>query len=38
VIGWDLGGTPEMGVPLFSVLTVLLAAAAAIRRRETRAS
>jgi hypothetical protein len=38
VIGWDLGGTPEMDVPLFAVLTVLLAAAAAIRHRETRAS
>lgn len=34
-IGWDLGGTPELDVPLFAVLTLLLAAAAVVRHRET---
>jgi hypothetical protein len=34
VIGWDLGGTPELDVPLFAVLTILLAVAALVRHRE----
>ena len=33
VIGWDLGGQPELDVPLFALLTILLTVGAASRWR-----
>jgi hypothetical protein len=34
VVGHDLGGKPEMDIPLFAVLTVLLLVAGLVRWRE----
>jgi hypothetical protein len=35
LVGRDLGGTPEMDIPTFAVLAVLLLAAGAVRWRQT---
>lgn len=34
VIGHDLGGQPGVDIPMFAILTILLAAAALVRHRE----
>jgi hypothetical protein len=36
VVGHDLGGTPEVDIPFFAVLTVLLLSAGVVRSRQTR--
>ena len=36
IVGTDLGGTPAVDIPTFSVIAVLLAVAAAMRWREVR--
>lgn len=36
LVGTDLGGTPAVDIPTFSVITVLLVIAAGMRRRELR--
>jgi hypothetical protein len=37
IVGYDLGGTPAVDIPLFSVLSLLLLAGGLVRWREQRA-